>query len=215
MAIVLVSQLFLISHAYLKDSSIRIRASTLTSRFHSRSANGSNVARTARTAIQSALRQAQLQPSDLQVVEARQGATRQLGEILGDACLAQPQEPWSSSDALSATTGWRDLCRLGQADHRSRLRQITDNQHSLPTPRLGDQHPHPSRPKLPAIHQPRRRRSRCARPLPFRRPASPGMERHQERARRQGAARVQPCCGGARDCAGRSRSRPREGGVHV
>lgn len=116
-AFVVVSQLFLTSHAYMKDSSIRIRASTLTSRFHSRSANGSNIARTARTALQSALRQAQIQPGDLQVVEVSQGVKKQMREILGDAHFAQPQEPWSSSDALSATTGWRDLCRLGQLAH--------------------------------------------------------------------------------------------------
>lgn len=111
---VVISTLFLTSHAYLKDSSVRIRACILTSQFHSRSANGANDARTAKTAVQLALRQAQLQPQDLQIVEVQHSATQYLREALGGAKISQPQEPWSPSDAIGTTTGWRGLARLGE-----------------------------------------------------------------------------------------------------
>lgn len=112
---VLVSTLFLTSHAYLKDSSIQIRASSLTGRFHSRSGNGANDDRTAKTAVDSALRQAQVQSGDLQIVEVQQNANRHLREALGNVNIAQPRDPWSSPDILGPTTGWRGLMRLGKS----------------------------------------------------------------------------------------------------
>ncbi|KAF2215748.1 hypothetical protein CERZMDRAFT_116541 [Cercospora zeae-maydis SCOH1-5] len=65
---VLVSELFLTSHAYLKDSSVRICGSALASPIHLRSLGGSDASRTARTAINSALRQARLKPTDIQLL---------------------------------------------------------------------------------------------------------------------------------------------------
>lgn len=113
-ALVLVSQLFLTSHAYLKDSSIRIRACSRTSLFHSRSANGANDTRTTKTAVQLALRHAGLNSSDLQIVEAQSGASPHLREALGNKGVVQPPEPWSSSNVVGPSTGWRGLVRLGQ-----------------------------------------------------------------------------------------------------
>ena len=112
-AFVLVSALFLTSHAYLKDSSIRIRACTLTSRFYSRSANAGNNSRTAKTAVHQALRQAQLQAKDLQVVDVNSGATHHLRDALQGAEITQPQEPWSSSGTAVPATGWSGVSRLG------------------------------------------------------------------------------------------------------
>ncbi|CAK1356921.1 unnamed protein product [Cercospora beticola] len=66
--VVLVSELFLTSHAYLKDSSIRICGSALASPIHLRSLGSSDPSRTARTAVGSALRQAQLKRTDIQLL---------------------------------------------------------------------------------------------------------------------------------------------------
>ncbi|PPJ58150.1 hypothetical protein CBER1_02613 [Cercospora berteroae] len=66
--VVLVSELFLTSHSYLKDSSIRICGSALASPVHLRSLGSSDPSRTARTAVSSALRQAQLRPTDIQLL---------------------------------------------------------------------------------------------------------------------------------------------------
>lgn len=108
----LVSNLFLTSHAYLKDSSVRILGCSLASRIHSRSANRPNGARTVRTAVQSALRQAHLQPKDLQLVQIKHDTSQQhLREALEGVEATQPQEPWTSG-TVTSETGWLGLCRL-------------------------------------------------------------------------------------------------------
>lgn len=125
-AIVLVSKLFLTSHAYLKDSSIHIRACSLTSRFHSRTANSANQARTAKTAVQTALRQAQVRPQDLQIIEVKRGSYQQhLREALEGAAATQSQTPQSSS-CTTSVTGWSGICGLGESNDKSSVRLLAD-----------------------------------------------------------------------------------------
>jgi hypothetical protein len=67
-ASVLVSDIFLQSHAYLRDAAVRIDACTLTSKVWPVSPGSPNDART--LAANAALRQAGLEREDIQVVEA-------------------------------------------------------------------------------------------------------------------------------------------------
>ncbi|KAK3111055.1 hypothetical protein LTR53_014071 [Teratosphaeriaceae sp. CCFEE 6253] len=110
-AIVLISSLFLMSHAYLKDGAIRIQASSLTERKQSSTTSKSNAAE---SAVQNVLRQARLQPKDVQVVEAQPSFSATAQSALRDFEALQPQGPPDTSSLLVGTTGLAGLCELGK-----------------------------------------------------------------------------------------------------
>lgn len=91
---------------------MRVRACGLTSRFYTRSGAPENESRTAKTAVQNALRQAQLQSKDLQVVDVNSGAAEHLRDALEGAEISQPQDPWSSASTAVPSTGWSAVSRL-------------------------------------------------------------------------------------------------------
>lgn len=154
MAAVLVSTLFLTSHAYLKDSSLQIRACTLTSPFYSRTANGIDAKRTAKTAIQRALREANIDRKDLQLVEIKQNSSQQPPrEALSGLGVTQPAEPWSAPATAFLETGWAGLCRLGESMCKLRIRTAaSDTPSSISTTRLGHRSACSENPELPSVH---------------------------------------------------------------
>lgn len=111
-AVVIISDLFLTSHAYLKDGAIRISGSALVNRFHSRTTGREDGARKIKTAVTSALSQANLKLEDVHVLEmAGQSLDKEdLGALgnLGGKPLAK--KPVSSN----ASTGFASLCGLGK-----------------------------------------------------------------------------------------------------
>lgn len=110
-AVVLVSDLFLKSHAYLRDGAVCVRALTLTSNFHSRSLGGSDSARTANTAIRAALRQADLGPKDIQVLQVRQDEQSHDRPALNEFDFT-PAESSGIQETFAGTTGLAGLCAL-------------------------------------------------------------------------------------------------------
>ncbi|KAM3425275.1 hypothetical protein BST61_g7223 [Cercospora zeina] len=108
---VIVSELFLTSHAYLKDSSVRISGSALASPIHLRSLGGSDASRTARSAVSSALRQAHLKPTDIQLLhlphDLRESTPRALSGF--DAATSELSRSLKSE---SSTTGLAALVTL-------------------------------------------------------------------------------------------------------
>ncbi|KAK3115786.1 hypothetical protein LTR53_004517 [Teratosphaeriaceae sp. CCFEE 6253] len=110
-ATVLVSSLFLMSHAYLKDGAIRIQASSLTERKQSSTTGKSNAAE---SAVQNVYRQARLEPKDVQVVEAQPSFSASAQSALRDFDALQPQGPPDTSSLLVGTTGLAGLCELGK-----------------------------------------------------------------------------------------------------
>ena len=113
-AIVLVSDLFLTSHAYLKDAAICVRACSRSSRIPSQSADGSNDLRAAKNAVQSALRQARLQPKDVQLVEAQHSSNSAVRQALSEFDDTASHERDASNGNLVGATGLANLCALGK-----------------------------------------------------------------------------------------------------
>lgn len=111
--IVLVSDLFLTSHAYLKDSAIRIRGFSLANQIYSRTLGGSDRSRTFQRTASDALRQAQLKSADIQLLHLPQtlrGSNPQA--LVGfDAAASELSRPLSSH---SSTAGLTILCSLGK-----------------------------------------------------------------------------------------------------
>ncbi|KXT08447.1 hypothetical protein AC579_5612 [Pseudocercospora musae] len=114
-AFVLVSDLFLTSHAYLKDGSICVSGSAITSTIFQRSLNlsqgGENQSRTVKTAVASALRQAQIQQRDIQVLEINYSSNREPHKALLDFDVA-PQLSSKDGDSFAGATGLASLCNL-------------------------------------------------------------------------------------------------------
>lgn len=102
-AVVLVSDRFLVSHAFLKDSAVRIRACTLT-------AAGNEI----RSSMDAALRQAGLGAGDVQLVESQGPAQPPQNDG-----LPRNTKPKQTSRALEplkdfSTTGLAGLCGIGE-----------------------------------------------------------------------------------------------------
>ncbi|EME78190.1 uncharacterized protein MYCFIDRAFT_89322 [Pseudocercospora fijiensis CIRAD86] len=114
-AIVLVSDLFLTSHAYLKDSAICICGSALTSTIFQRSLHlsqgGENQSRTVKTAVARALRQANLQQRDIRILEISFSSNWDPRKALLDFDVA-PQLSSKPDDRFTGATGLASLCSL-------------------------------------------------------------------------------------------------------
>jgi hypothetical protein len=102
-AIILVSDQFLVSHAFLKDSAVQVRACTLTA-----------AGQDARLSVDTALRQAGVEAGDIQLVEA-QGSTPTTDKsgLLRGTKVQQPSKPLAPLKDLS-TTGLASLCGIGE-----------------------------------------------------------------------------------------------------
>lgn len=115
-AFVLVSDLFLTSHAYLKDGSICISGSALTSTIFQQSLSfsqgGENQSRTVKTAVASALRQARIQQRDIQILEINYSSNWDPRKALLDFDVA-PQLSSKQDDSFNGATGLASLCNLG------------------------------------------------------------------------------------------------------
>lgn len=113
-AFVLVSRLFLTSHAYLKDGAVCVRAFVLANRTHSRSSTSGNDARASKIAIRSALRQAKLGSGELQVVEVRGSEGARLRDALDNLRVGSAAAPSKSLATFTGTNGLAGLCGLGE-----------------------------------------------------------------------------------------------------
>ncbi|KAK5678322.1 hypothetical protein LTS10_009494 [Elasticomyces elasticus] len=111
-AAVVVSKLFLTSHAYLKDGAVCIRATSLRSRPSLSSSTESHGQRSIETAVQVALRQAALGAEDLQIVEAQPSFSTSTQQVLRGFEALQPQRPLEASSLLAGSTGLAALCEL-------------------------------------------------------------------------------------------------------
>ena len=109
----LVSDLFLTSHAYLKDSAICINGFSLSDQVYSRSLGGPDATRTFTKAARDALSQAQLKPTDIQLLHLPQALRNSLPRVLAgfDAAASELSRPLASQ---SGTVGLGVLCTLGK-----------------------------------------------------------------------------------------------------
>lgn len=112
-AIVLVSNLFLTSHAYLKDSAAAIRACYVVNRVHTRSLGGSKSLRPMQTAVQHALRQAQLEAKDIQIVETQLGSNQDARQALSNFHDLQTRG-YLEATTFHGTAELAGLCELGK-----------------------------------------------------------------------------------------------------
>lgn len=110
-AILLVSDLTLTSHAFLKDGAICISGSSLTNAIFQRSLQTENQSRAVKTAVGSALRQAQLQQRDIQILEINYTSNWDLRKALLDLDVA-PQIS-KADGSFTGATGFASLCGLG------------------------------------------------------------------------------------------------------
>lgn len=110
--IVLVSDLFLTSHAYLKDGAVCIHGAFTANRIHSRTAGGKDEPRKLKAAVNAALAQARLAPKDVQVLE-EVGSTQDARKALKDLS-SKSGSPTKSQTLSTGTTGFASLCGLGE-----------------------------------------------------------------------------------------------------
>lgn len=113
MALVLVSESFLTSHPFLKDSAALIRSSQLVGPKHSRSSKQNDEAVATRSAVQTALEQAMLAPDDIQIVELRHGSDRNVQQVLGELKVSEDGHASPVSHPFVGSTGLAGLCELG------------------------------------------------------------------------------------------------------
>ncbi|EME41479.1 hypothetical protein DOTSEDRAFT_73780 [Dothistroma septosporum NZE10] len=111
-AVVIVSDLFLTSHAYLRDSAVCIRGASLTNRVYSRSSSGPDHQHSITRAVQAALRQAQLERTEIQVLEVRSRSAGIARQALSGEFDFTPREPPSKLVPLVGTTGLAGLCAI-------------------------------------------------------------------------------------------------------
>lgn len=102
-AVVLISDQFLVSHAFLKDSAVQIKACTLT-------ATGKDI----RSSVNTALRQAGVEAGEIQLVEA-QGLTPTADKngLLSGTNAKQTSRALTPLKDFS-TTGLASLCGIGE-----------------------------------------------------------------------------------------------------
>lgn len=118
MAIVLVSDRFLVSHAYLKDSTVGIGACCLMNQASSLpSDNRQDTSNSLERSVQSALSQAKLVVKDLQAVEARYSSDSGIHQVLGGLDWTQSQERVSPSSNILGSIGLLELCGFGITHH--------------------------------------------------------------------------------------------------
>jgi len=110
--VVLVSHLFLTSHAYLKDSAALIRAQKVASPVHSRASQATGETLSTKLAIQGALQQAQLDPSDIQIVELRHGSNSNVQQALGVLNVTEDGHASPISNPFIGSTGLAGYCEL-------------------------------------------------------------------------------------------------------
>jgi hypothetical protein len=102
-AIILISDRLLVSHAFLQDSAVRIRACSLAV---TDSAFGGSV--------DSALRQAELKAGEIQMIEAHgSGPSPGANEVLRSAHIGEASRALVSLEGFGAT-GLAGLCRIGK-----------------------------------------------------------------------------------------------------
>jgi hypothetical protein len=103
-AIILMSDRLLVSHAFLQDSAVRIRACSLA------------VADSAfRGSVDSALRQAKLKAEDIQMIEANgSGPSPGANEVLRSAHIGEASRALAPLEGFGAT-GLAGLCGIGES----------------------------------------------------------------------------------------------------
>ena len=114
-AVVLVSEAFLTSHAYLKDSAASIRGFSLVSPIYMKHSKSDSETLATKTAIQAALQQAVLAPDDIQIVELRHGSNPSVQQALGELRIAEDEGGSPVSHPFVGSTGLAGLCELGES----------------------------------------------------------------------------------------------------
>lgn len=127
----IVSDLFLTSHAYLKDGAVRILGAALVSRFHSRTKGDEDSPRKIKTAVNSALSQAMIDFKDVQVLDlVGSGLDKAALKTVGDVSRKSSPNNLVSSDA---TTGFANLCGIGKFAYLLNPISRSNNTNSLAT----------------------------------------------------------------------------------
>ncbi|CAK3740975.1 nonspecific lipid-transfer [Lecanosticta acicola] len=108
---ILVSDLFLTSHAYLKDGAVTVSGYSSTSSIYSQSLGGPDFPRTIRTAVNAALRQARIEQRDIQVLEIRNSSDSNTKQALEQFEVA-PRISEGVKHTFTGTTGSYGLCGL-------------------------------------------------------------------------------------------------------
>ena len=114
----IVSQGFLTSHAYLKDSAAQIIGSQMASPVYSRSSNSNNEALSTKRAIRAALQQASLDVEDIQIIELRHGSNASAQQALGELHVTEDNSASPVTHPFVGTTGLAGLCELGKLSRR-------------------------------------------------------------------------------------------------
>lgn len=111
-----VSDLFLTSHAYLKDSAIQIKACSQVSRIQISTSNDSADFRTAKTAVNTALQYASLSPQDIQIVSIAAGTKTTRQTELSELGHAHSPERLQSLGQVTGSSGLTSLCGIGKEE---------------------------------------------------------------------------------------------------
>lgn len=113
-AVILVSDRFLVSHAFLKDSAVHVKACTLAA------AAGKEI----RPSVDAALRQVRLDAGDIQLMEVQGStSTADKNELLRGSNVKQTSWQLAAVKGFS-TTGLASLCEIGEPQSRMALMKV-------------------------------------------------------------------------------------------
>ena len=118
----LVSHLILTSHAYLKDSAMRIKGQKVASPVHSRASQATSETLSTKAAIQGALQQAVLGPDDVQIVELRHGSNSNVQQALGVLNVTEDGHASPISNPFIGSTGLAGICEMSKCVSKWRQR---------------------------------------------------------------------------------------------
>jgi hypothetical protein len=96
-----------------------IRACSLSSRIVSRTSSSEDGSRTASRTVAKSLRQAQSEPTDIQIVELLGPSDSGAQQALGDSKIPEPRKASESSAPFAGTTGLAAICGLGMIQSSS------------------------------------------------------------------------------------------------
>ncbi len=89
-------------------------ASQVASPTHSRASKSDDETLSTKKAIQAALREAQLLPEDIQILELRHGSHSGAQAALGEMKVSEDSTASPISHPFVGRTGWAGICELGE-----------------------------------------------------------------------------------------------------
>lgn len=139
-AAVLVSKIFLQSHAYLKDCAVQIRGASVAHPIWSQQKGGLDGTRTTKQVLSQVLDAAGLKPTEIQILEMRPKPNSSLRQAFADFRQTDTKVSSKSLNSFDGSVGLAVLCELGKSSRDCNICRaplLTPRSSSVAIARLG------------------------------------------------------------------------------